>query len=129
MSLTTGRPNVSIANHILAVLAIMARDTLGEFEQLVLLACLRLDDSAFTVPILQEIRDRTGRDASHAAVYIALQRLEKKRLLTTNEVADPPPVAGRSRIRYVVTDAAVQLLREQRDALLSMWAGLEPVEQ
>lgn len=107
----------------------MARDSLGEFEQLVLLACLRLGESAFTVPILQAIRERTGRDPSHAAVYIALQRLEKKGLLTSTDVAYPPQSAGRSRIRYRVTPAALQLLREHRDALLNMWAGLEPLER
>ena len=107
----------------------MGRDALGEFEQLVLLACLRLGEQAFTVPILEEIRDRTGRDPSHAAVYIALRRLEKKGLLTAVEVDDPPPTAGRSHIRYQLTHAALPLLREQRDALMSMWAGLEAVEE
>ena len=48
----------------------MARDTLGEVEQLVLLAILRLDDEAYGVPIVEEILERTGRDVSRAAVYI-----------------------------------------------------------
>ena len=37
-----------------------ARDHLGEFEQIVLLAVLRLGDDAYGVPIRQEIEKRTG---------------------------------------------------------------------
>jgi DNA-binding PadR family transcriptional regulator len=56
----------------------MTKRALGEFEQLVLLAILRVGDGAYTVPVIQEIEDQTGRKTSHAAVYIALKRLEEK---------------------------------------------------
>ncbi len=105
----------------------MPRESLGEFEQLVLLACMRLGSSAYAVPIIQEIEDRTGRATSHAAVYVALRRLEKKGLVTST-LGDPTPQrGGRSKRYFAVDPKAIELLRESRDALLSMWQGLETI--
>jgi len=56
---------------------------LGEFEMIVLLAVLQLGDGAYGVTILQEIEERTGRAVSRGAVYITLDRLEKKRYLSS----------------------------------------------
>jgi DNA-binding PadR family transcriptional regulator len=59
----------------------MNRNSLGEFEHLVLLAVLRLGDSAYGVAIIDELESRTGREISQAATYIALKRLRDKELL------------------------------------------------
>ena len=61
----------------------MARTTLGEFEQQVLLVILRLGREAYSVPIVAELEERTGREVATSAVYVALRRLEKKSLLTS----------------------------------------------
>lgn len=103
----------------------MGRETLGEFEQLVLLACLRLGDDAYVVPIIQEIEERTGRAVTHAAVYVALRRLEKRGLVRSQLGAPTPERGGRAKRFFHVQPEARQLLREARDALLSMWDGLE----
>ncbi len=56
---------------------------LGEFELLVLLAALRLGaDQAYPVSIVDEIKKRTGRDVQRASVYVTLQRLEAKGLVS-----------------------------------------------
>ena len=104
----------------------MGRDaTLGEFEQLVLLAILRLGDEAYTVPIIDEIEERTGRQVQHASVYVALRRLEKKGLVRSR-MSDPTSTrGGRSRRYFHIEPGALPLLAAQRDALLSMWEGLE----
>ena len=52
--------------------------TLGEFEQLVLLALVRLGADAYGVTICDDIVDRTGRDVSLGAVYKTLERLETR---------------------------------------------------
>jgi len=106
----------------------MAKRSLGEFEQLVLLAILRVGDGAYVVPLIREIEDQTGRSASHAAVYIALRRLEEKGLVTSR-LADPTAErGGRGKRYYEVHPAAIPLLRESREALLRMWDGLELVQ-
>lgn len=103
----------------------MGRDSLGELEQLVLLACLRLGPKAYTPALVEEIERRTGREPAHATVYVALRRLEKKGLVHS-ELGDATPERGgrRKRLFRVLPDALPQL-REARDALLSMWEGLE----
>src|ERR1044072_6938363 len=57
------------------------RETLGEFEQMVLLAILNLGEDVYGVPIVDEIARRTGREVAPAAVYVTLRRLEEKGML------------------------------------------------
>ena len=71
----------------------MARESLGDLEQLVLLATLRLDDRAYGVSIVDEIRERSQRSVSRAAVYIVLRRLQRKGLLSST-LAEPTPERG-----------------------------------
>ena len=103
----------------------MAGRSLGEFEQLVLLAILRVGDGAYAVPVIEEIRQTTGRDVSHAAVYVALRRLEKKRLVRSRLGDATAERGGRAKRYYEVLPDALPQLREYRDALLRMWDGLE----
>ncbi len=105
----------------------MPRETLGDFEQLVLLAILRLGDEAYGVPILEEIHQRTGRRASRPAVYIALRRLSQKGLVGSSLAAPTPEPGGRAKRYYRVEPAGLALLVEARRDLLSMWEGLTPV--
>src|SRR5215475_10343917 len=102
-------------------------DFLGEFEQIVLMAVLRLGEEAYAVPIREEIERRTGRDASRGAVYITLDRLEKKGYLES-WLADPTPErGGRAKRYHRVTATGATALKRSRAALEKMWQGLEPV--
>lgn len=103
----------------------MPRESLGEFEQLVLLACLRLGPEAYAVPIIDEIAKHTGRNVSHAAVYVALRRLEKKGFVTSRMGEPRAERGGRSKRHFEVLPHALEALRASRDALLSMWKGVE----
>jgi PadR family transcriptional regulator len=103
----------------------VGRSTLGEFEQLVLLACLHLAEAAYAVPIIAEIEERTGRAVSHAHVYVALRRLEKRGLVTSYLADSTPERGGRPKRYFEVQPEAVKMLQEARDTLLGMWEGLE----
>ena len=103
----------------------MGRENLSEFEQLVLLACIRLDGQAYTVAIVDELLERSGRQTSHASVYLALRRLESKGLLHSALGETTPERGGRPKRYFVPAPHALSVLREARDALLSMWDGLE----
>jgi len=105
----------------------VSRDSLGEFEQLVLLACLRLEERAYTVAIIEELKARAGRSVSHASVHVALTRMEKKGLVRSALGQATAARGGRPKRYFRVTPAAFPLLRESRDALLRMWQGLEPL--
>ena len=72
----------------------MTPDSLAEFELLVMLAALRLGpEEAYTVSIVNDIEERTGRLVRRANVYTTLQRLEAKGFLSTR-LGEPRPERG-----------------------------------
>ena len=85
----------------------MPRDALGEFEHQVLLAILQLGGESYSAPIVTEIESRSGRNASPAAVYIALRRLEQRGLVRSNKSEPGPNEGGRGRRTFLVTDDAI----------------------
>jgi PadR family transcriptional regulator, regulatory protein PadR len=100
---------------------------LGEFEQVVLLAVLRLGDEAYAVSIGDEILRCTGRTVSRGSIYITLDRLETKGYLKSR-LADPTPErGGRAKRYYTLRPRALDALRETRRALVALWHGLEGV--
>ena len=98
--------------------------SLGEFEQLVLLAILRLNDQAYGVSIRGEIVTRTGREATPGALYTTLDRLEEKGLVVS-ELGDPTPErGGRAKRYYTVTAKGVHAITRAQRAFQSLLAGL-----
>jgi PadR family transcriptional regulator PadR len=103
------------------------REYLGEFEQIVLLAILRLADEAYGVPIRLEIERRTGRALTVGALYRTLDRLQDKGYVSS-AFSDPTPErGGRSKRYFSARPAGLQALRASREALTAMWEGLEPL--
>ena len=98
---------------------------LGEFEQIVLLAILRLGDDAYAIPVREEIEARTGRTVARGALYTALERLETKKCVRSRMSEPLPERGGRSRRYYPVTPAGVAALRTAREALMALWRGVE----
>ena len=105
----------------------MPRETLGEFEHQVLLAILRLGGEAYSVPLVVELEERTGREIAQAAVFIALRRLEKKGLLTSRFDDRASEKRGRVRRYFKPTSEALRRLRATRHNLVRLWEGLEVV--
>jgi len=103
----------------------MGKQLLGEFEYHVLLALLRQGDEGYSVPILAELEERTGREVAPAAVYIALRRLEEKGLLVSQLRTAHPSDGGRERRYYSITPEGMDRMAEARQALMNLWDGLE----
>jgi len=104
----------------------MAREHIGEFEHLVLVAVLLLADDAYGVPIRREITARTGRELTVGALYATLDRLETKKLLASRTGDPTPERGGRSKRYFRVTALGLRAIRESREAMNAMWEGLEP---
>ncbi|MEO1088887.1 MAG: helix-turn-helix transcriptional regulator [Acidobacteriota bacterium] len=104
----------------------MGRNSLGEFELIVLLAAMQLGpEDAHTLAIVDEIRRRTDRDVKRAAVYVTLQRLENKGLVTS-WLSEPRAERGGKGRRHVrLLPAGKTAVAESRTALRNMWVGLE----
>ena len=103
----------------------MGRDTLGEFEHQLLLALLQLGGEAYSVPLVNELEERTGREVAQAAVFIVLSRLEKKGLLTSRLDNHAVEQTGRVRRYFKPTPEALRRLKESRRALVRLWEGLD----
>jgi DNA-binding PadR family transcriptional regulator len=96
----------------------------GDFEQLVLLALLRLGNDAYGMEVREEIARRTGREVSYGAVYTALDRLERKGLVTYRLGEATPERGGRAKKYFRVLPAGSDALRRTYDDLAVMWEGV-----
>lgn len=101
-------------------------DFLGEFEQLVLLALLRLGDDAYGMAVRREIESRAGRDVSIGAVYATLDRLESKGLVKSKAGEVSAARDGRARKCFIITATGARSLERSQQALRDMLEGLGP---
>lgn len=99
----------------------MSKRKLGEFEELVLLAIGGLDDKAYTVSIQQLLEYHTNRSVSMGALYTSLERLGKKRFLSSNMSESTAERGGKSKRIYQVTYAGESALQEARMIRESLW--------
>ncbi len=98
---------------------------LGEFEQLVLLALLRLGNGAFGAAIHREIVTRTGRDVPAGAVYVTLDRLEAKHMVCSYIGTPTAQRGGRRRKHYLLDTAGQRALVRAYRTFSVMTAGLQ----
>src|ERR1017187_10561288 len=101
------------------------RDFLGEFEHIVVLALLRLEDRAYGVTVRQEIELRTRREVSIGAVYATLDRLETKGYVKSHRGDPTPERGGRSKRFFRVTAMGMAAVNRTQQALRSMTEGLD----
>jgi DNA-binding PadR family transcriptional regulator len=103
------------------------RAYLGEFEQLLLLAILRLSAKAYGVDVARELEARAGRTVSRGHLYTSLDRLEDKGLVRWTVMPGTAERGGLPSRLYRLTPAGVAALRAARETLRRMWRGLEDV--
>jgi PadR family transcriptional regulator PadR len=101
------------------------RERLGELEELVLLAVLRLEGEAYGASLRRELRGRTGRAPSVSTIYITLMRLEAKGFVTSRVGESSSPRGGRPRRIFTATPAGVEELRAAKSARDRLWEGLD----
>ncbi len=101
-------------------------DSLGEFEQVALLALIRLRADAYGNRIRQEIAERTGRDVSLGAIYTTLERLERKGFVSSARGAPTPERGGRAKRFYKIEAPGELMLQKSRETMDRMWEGLVP---
>ena len=99
--------------------------TLGEFEQVVLLAILRLGEKAYGVTIREEIADCTRRDPSPGALYTTLDRLEEKGLVKSRFGDPTPERGGRAKRYFTVTAKGVEAVARAQENFQKLMRGLK----
>lgn len=105
------------------------QENLGEFEQLTLLAVLRLGESAYGARIQEELRKRAGRKASVSSIYITLTRLERKGMVAS-WMGEPTKVrGGKARRFFRVEPEGMAALEQARDRIMAMWEGVRTLPE
>jgi DNA-binding PadR family transcriptional regulator len=103
-------------------------ETLGTFEQAVLLALLRpqtdLGKEAYGRGILKEVEHRIGREVAAGAVYATLDRLEAKGLVSSQLEQGNASRGGRPRRHYKIEPRGIRALNEARAVVERIWAGV-----
>jgi PadR family transcriptional regulator, regulatory protein PadR len=99
------------------------RDYLGQLELMVLFSVMRVNN-AYGVLISQEISKQSGRDVSIASVYAALERLEKKGLITSLLGEPTAERGGKARTYFKPTAAGLKEARDAHGTLMRLSSGL-----
>jgi DNA-binding PadR family transcriptional regulator len=98
---------------------------LGEFEQLVLLALVRLGPDAYGASVRREIETRTGRSIAISAVYTTLERLEQKGLVRSRIGEPTAERGGRRKKHFELLSPGARALKVAYEAFSTMTAGVE----
>lgn len=100
------------------------RPSLDRLELLALLALTRLGEDAYGVTVCDDISAVTSREVSMAAVYAALDRLERGGLVRAWQSEPRPERGGRARRHFALTAAGRGALRDERALMTRMWRGV-----
>lgn len=102
----------------------MPSRVLGEFEHHVLLAILRKGSESYSVEIVLELEELTGREVATAAVLVALRRLKERGYLE-DRLVEPGESGGHARRYFKLTGRAVAEMRVSRQRFMKLWEGVE----
>ena len=102
----------------------MARHLLTDFELMILLAILRTGEEAYGVPIAREIEAAGRRNVAVAAVYAALDRLERNGMVSSSVGEPTPERGGRAKRFFQVTPQGIKSTKETQRALVALWSGV-----
>ncbi|MBX2969395.1 MAG: PadR family transcriptional regulator [Cyclobacteriaceae bacterium] len=99
----------------------MSKEYLGEFEELVLTMVGILGEEAYGNAIVQEIKDRLGREANLSAVHVTLYRLEDKGHVKSRMGGASNTRGGRRKRIFTITNAGVAMLKAMKEARTDLW--------
>ena len=100
----------------------MKGTNLGEFQEIVMLSILVLDDQAYGLRIQKEISDRLKRKLSRGALHTALSRLEEKGFLESEYGGATTERGGRRKRFYKLTNTGMEALQQAKELREEMWS-------
>lgn len=95
---------------------------LGEFQEIVLLTILVLDDDAYGVSIKREINQKVKRSISRGALHTALTRLEEKGFISSQQGTGSPERGGHPKRYYTVSNRGMEALKEAKELRDELWS-------
>jgi PadR family transcriptional regulator, regulatory protein PadR len=109
-------PYISLTKHIQ-----MAKEYLGEFEELVLTMVGILQEDAYGNAIVNEIKERIGRESNLSAVHVTLYRLEDKGFVKSSMGGATNARGGRRKRIFTITNAGLAILRAMKEQQMQLW--------
>lgn len=100
----------------------MKGTNLGEFQEIVLLTILILDDEAYGLKIQQEMSDRLNRTLSRGALHSALSRLTEKGFIKSTVGGATAERGGRRKRFYFLTNSGKAALKQTKELREKMWS-------
>ncbi len=100
----------------------MKGTNLGEFQEIVMLSILILDEKAYGLMIQKEIGERLKRPLSRGALHTALSRLEEKGFLESHVGGATAERGGRRKRFYTLTKSGKEALRQAKELREEMWS-------
>ena len=97
---------------------------LGQFEHIVLLALMRLGDGAYGASIRMEIEAVTDRSPAIGAVHATLERMERKRLVSSWIGEPTAERGGKAKRHFKLEPAGRRALDQARSTLARLETGL-----
>lgn len=107
----------------------MPRQLLTDFELMLLLATLRIGESAYGVEIAREIERTGGRPVLMGAAYAALDRLERRGLITSTVGQPTAERGGRAKRFFRVSPRGLQAVKETQKALMALWSDVPQLKE
>lgn len=107
---------ISFTNHIL-----MAKEYLGEFEELILTMVGILQEEAYGNAIVEEIKERVRREVNLSAVHVTLYRLEDKGLVKSHMGGATNARGGRRKRIFQITNAGLAMIRAMKEVKMDLW--------
>jgi PadR family transcriptional regulator, regulatory protein PadR len=99
----------------------MAKEYLGEFEELILTMVAALQEDAYGAAISEEIETRLKREVNLSAVHVTLYRLEDKGYIKSSMGGGTKERGGRRKRIYTVTSAGMAMLKAMKESRIDLW--------
>jgi len=99
--------------------------TLGQFEQLVLMAAFQLRGEGYGIKIHERVCELMGRQVQLGTVFVSLERMEKRGLVTSKFEEKAPGRGGRAKRFFNVTPEGELALRQAKSTAAVVLNGLE----
>jgi len=99
----------------------MKHQSIGEFEELVLLMVAALHDEAYGVSIQENLIQKLSKNINISAIHVALQRMESKGFVESRFGGITEDRGGRRKKYYVITALGKRILDRQYEVRTTLY--------
>ena len=99
----------------------MAKEFLGDFEEMILTGVAALQENAYGAAINIEIEQWLGRKVTLSAVHVTLYRLEDKGYIKSKVGGATNERGGRRKRIYTITSGGLAILRAMKETRIELW--------